>query len=107
MKDDVLALLLQTENEYHSAMRAAVERAEKYVDNSRKEQQTYIADLKDNLDLFEKSETERLESTLTLECDKMEQEADRRKAQMRALKEEHTDEISQRLKEEVLALLWQ
>lgn len=107
MKDDVLTLLLQTEKEYHSAMRAAVENAEKYIDESRKEQQVYIAEMKRDFDSFEKAETERLEQALALECGNMEQEAERRKARMRALKEEHTEKISQRLKEEVLALLWQ
>ena len=107
MKDDVLALLLQTEIEYNSAIKAAVENAGKYVDDRRQEQQAYIAGIKSDLDSFERTESEMLEQTLSFECSKMEQEADRRKEQMRALKEKSADKIAQRLKEEVFTLLWQ
>ena len=107
MKKDVLELLLQTESEYHDAMRTAVWNAEKYVDDRRKTQREFIADLKRSIDLFEQAEAERLEETLALECYKMEQESDRRKEKMRALKEESADRIARSLKEEVLTELWQ
>lgn len=107
MKDDILSLLLQAENEYQRAMKAAVEDAEKYADDRRQEQTAYVGELKRDLSHFEKTESEKLEQELTAQSAEMEKEAVRLKEQMRTIQQEKADQISERLREEVLFLIWQ
>ena len=107
LKEEVLSLLLQTESEYHNAIKKAVKSAEKYVDDSRKEQAAYIEGLKQDLYFFEKTGSEELELMLSAESEKMETEAVRLKEKMKLRQEEKADRISDSLKKEVLSLLWQ
>jgi len=106
LKEDILALLLQTENDYRDAIKAAVEEGEQYVAGRRKEQESLINKLRADFRDYEESESEKLERTLLEECDRMENEAVRFKIEMKRRQEEKADQISQRLKEEVLSLLW-
>ena len=106
LKEDVLSLLLQTENEYHNTVKNAVKEAEKYVDARRKGQAAFVERLKQDLHLYEKTEAEKLEQALTAENEKMEREAERLKKRMKARQEKKADRISELLKEEVLSLLW-
>ena len=106
MKEDFFSMLLQSENEYHNAVKNAVKEAEKYVDDRRREQTAFIERLKNDLRVYEKTESKKLEQALSAENDKMEKEAVRLKKQMMSLKEKKADRISELLKEEVLSLLW-
>ena len=101
-----MSLLLQAEIEYHNAVKNSVKSAEKYVDDSRKEQTAYIEELKQSLLFYEKTESEMLEQTLFIESEKMEITASGLKEQMKIRKEDKADQISELLKEEVLSLLW-
>lgn len=101
-----MTLFLQTESEYHSAVKAAVKEAEGYVEKCRKEQAAFVENLKQKLLYFEQTQSDMLEQTLKIESGIMEEEAVGRKEQMRRRQEEKADEISQLLKEEVLSKLW-
>jgi hypothetical protein len=106
LKEDILSLLLQAEYEYHSTVKHAVRDAEKYVENSRKEQAKHIEELRQKQLFFEKTENEIMEQTLLTESKRIEEKAARLKEQMKARQEDKADMISKRLKEEVLSLLW-
>ena len=107
MKEDILSLLLQAESEYQGAVKKAVKEAESYVDDRRKEQAAYIEKLKQDLHMFEKTDSEMLEQMLIAESESMEEEMIKLKEQMKIRQEEKADRISGFLKEEVLSLLWQ
>ena len=106
MKEDILALLLQAESEYRGAMKKAAKDAEQYADDRRSEQTAYIGEMKRHLRTFEKTESEKLEQMLAADNDRMEEEAAELKRQMKERQESLADQISERLKEEVLSLLW-
>ena len=106
MKEDILAILLQAEEEYGGTVKNAVDEAEDYVEGRRKEQAEYIEQLKQELFLFEAAENEKLELSLTSEREKMEREAARLKNHMKDRQQEKADRIGELLKEEVLSLLW-
>ena len=106
MQENVLSLLLQTESEYHRAIRHAVKEAENYVQERRGTQAAYVEELRRKLLSFEESEGEALELKLLYESGKMEEEAERMKERMKKRQEEKADQISGVLKEEVLSLLW-
>jgi len=106
MNEDILSLLLQTEDEYHDVMKHSLKEAENYVGDRRNEQEAYIEQLKRNLVVFEENENDRLEESLLVECGRMEDEAARLKEQLRICQQEKADRISGHIKEEVLSLLW-
>ena len=106
MKEDILSLLLQTEEEYDSAVKDAVAEAEKYVDSRRKEQAEYTEEMRQELSAYERAESEKLELALAAESAKMESKAVILKQHMKARQMEKADWISELLKEEVLSLLW-
>ena len=105
MKEDILALLLQSEKEYRSAVKTAVADGEKYVAGRRKEQESQVSRLKTDFRAYEESESENLEQTLLDESGSMEREAAGLKMKMKQRQEEKAELISLRLKEEVLSLL--
>jgi len=105
LKNDVLSVLLQAENEYHNVVRDSVKDAESYVERRRKEQADDNDRLKRKLEFFEKTESELLEQKLLAESERMERKAERLKEKMRIRQEEKADQISELLKEEVLSLL--
>jgi len=102
-----LAVLLQAEDEYHIAVKGAVKEAEKYSDDRKSDQAAYIEQLKRDWHAFEQAENERLERELLAQEKNMEAEAAELRARMKLRQQEKADEISERLKEEVLSLLWQ
>ena len=106
MKEDVLSLLLESEEEYFRAVKDAESDAGEYVNGRRKEQSVFIGELKQETYLYEKSESEKLERALSEEYERMEKEADRLKKRMKTRQREKADWISELLKEEVLSLLW-
>jgi len=106
MKEDILSMLLQAENDYHTAVRNAVKEAEKYVEACRKEQAAYIEGLRLDFQAYEKEESIKLEQTLSSESAAMETEAARLMKKMKDRQTEKAGRISELLKEEVLSLLW-
>ena len=106
MKGEILSLLLQAESEYGSAMRSAIREAEAYAGERRREQEAYEEELKREWHRFEEEQNGALEKALALEEERMEAEAIILKERMRLRQEEKADEISERLKEEVLSQLW-
>jgi len=106
LKEDLLSLLLQTEDEYHSVIKDAIREAEEYVYDRRKEQAAFIEELKQDLHYFEIAGNEQLERALAGESEKLEKEAARLKKSMKTRQEEKAEWISELLKEEVLSLLW-
>ena len=104
MNEDILYLLLQAENEYHSAMKNAVKEAEDYADECRERQNGYIEELKKNWHLFENSENGKLEQMLSENERKLEAKAAELKEYLRISQKKKADLISERLKEEVLSL---
>ena len=107
MKEDMVAHLLLAESEYNDAIKAAVTEAELYERDRKEEQLAYAERLKHEWHEYERAENEKLELRLFAENEKMEKEADRLKGQMRVLRKENAEQISTRLKEEVLSLIWQ
>jgi len=107
MKEDMVAQLLLAESEYHDVIKAAVKEAEQYERDRKEEQLAYAEGLKNEWHEFERAENKKLELQLFIDNEKMEKEADRLKGQMRILREENAGQISTRLKEEVLSLIWQ
>jgi len=107
LKENVLQILLNVESEYHSGIKRAVREAENYVENRRNEQKAYIEEQKRKLGFFEETENEKLEKTLLAESERLEEEAANLKVLMKTRQMEKAEQISMRLKEEVLSLLWQ
>jgi len=106
LKEDILPLLLQTEEDYRAAVKDAVREAEEYVENRRKKQAVYIEELKHDFEHFKANEAEKLERDLSAESEKMEIQADGLKQRMKVRQQEKADRMSELLKEEVLSLLW-
>ena len=104
MNEDILYLLLQAENEYHAAMKNAVKDAEDYSDECRKKQAAYIEELKQKWHLFEDSEKSKLEKMLFENGQKLEIKAAELKERLRTGQKKKADQISERLKKEVLSL---
>jgi len=107
MKEDMVAHLVLAESEYHDVIKAAVKEAERYEHDRKEEQLAYAERLKHEWHEFERAENKKLELQLFIDNEKMEKEAERLKGQMRVLRKENAGQISTRLKEEVLSLIWQ
>ena len=106
MKEDVLSILIESEKEYEITVKNAVNEAEEYVDDRRREQAAHIEDMKQGFFFYEKTESDKVEKALVSESEKLETEAARLKKQMKIRRDEKADRISELLKEEVLSLLW-
>jgi hypothetical protein len=104
--DDVLSLLLRAEAEYHGAVKKAAQKAEAYAESQKNEQAAYLEELKREWQLFEKAENAKLDKALLDDELKMENESIKLKAQMKTRQGEKADLISERLKKEVLSLIW-
>ena len=104
MNEEILSLLLNTENEYNDAVGKAAERAEAYAEDRRKEQRAYIADLRLEWEVFEKAENDKLKNSLVEAEHRMEQETIQIKEHLKAAQEQKAEEISERLKREVLSV---
>ena len=106
MDNDTISAVLHAEDGYHETVRAYAEDAERYVDESKKKQSVYLESLKYDWYLFEKSEKEKFEKSFAEDSARMENGAAETKRGLKAMQEEKIDEISERLKREVLAFLW-
>jgi len=104
LNEDILSLLLQTESEYHAAMKNATKEAEDYADDSKEKQNAYIEGLKQEWDLFEKAENDKLAKMLADDEVRLEAKTAELKEQLRISQKKKADLISERLKEEVLSL---
>ena len=99
-----MSLLLQAENEYHAAVRSAVSEAEKYADDCKKKQDAYIENLKQEWHSFEKSENDKRDKKLAEDEKNLEAKTAELKKRLKICQEKKADQISERLKGEVLAL---
>ena len=102
MKNDVLQLIIQAEEDYQKTVHEAVLEAEQYVDEQRDKQSVYIKQLEEEWTLFEGKENRVLEEKMT--ANQVEQEAilEQRKIELQARQQEKKADISERLKKEVL-----
>jgi len=104
LNEEIMALLLHAENEYHSAVMKAAREAEHYAADRKKKQHAYFEQLRREWERFEKSENEKLEKTLAEVEHKLEKDTAQMKRQLKASQEKKAGQISERLKEEVLSL---
>jgi len=104
LNEDILALILQAEDEYHDAVENAAKKAEDYAGERKKNQNAYIEELKHNWRLFETSENEKLALRLSGDEQKLEAEMDELKKRLTVSRDKKADQISERLKKEVLSL---
>ena len=106
-KMDILTLVLQAEREYQSSMKSAVKDTEHYVDEGKMKQDAYFEELKRDWYLFAKGESQKYVEMLAEDEKRMEAEIAKSKEWYRKCQKEKADAISERLKEEVLSLIWQ
>lgn len=104
MNDDILALILQAENEYQVSMKNAVTEAENYAGDCKQKQNAYIEDLNQEWHLFEKSENDKLAEMLAENEKKLEAETAELKERLNISQKNKADTISGRLKREVISL---
>jgi len=107
LKENILSPLLQAEQEYQTAVKAAVDKAEHYAHDREQEQITFYEEGKKDWRRFEETESEKLKQTMAADGDIMEEQAIRLRKEMKLRQLEKADEISERLMEEVLSTLWQ
>ena len=100
--ENIMELILQAENEYHLAIKNAVVEAEKYADGSKQTQRKYIDELEREWYSFERAETEKLEKALSEEEQRKTAETNISKDRLKVCQKQKIDEISDRLKEDVL-----
>jgi len=99
---DVLTVLLQAEKEYYDAIRTAVKDAEIYSEGSREKQRLYKEVLKEEWERFEEEENENLQNALFEAEQRLAQETEQKKELLRTCQKNKADQISERLKKEVL-----
>jgi len=104
LKEDILSLILQTEKEYHHTVRKAVEEAEKYADDCKKNQGAALEDLEQEWYSYEREEKEKWERAFQEEERKMEAEMKKSKEKLEICQREKAEAISERLMEEVFSL---
>ena len=97
-------LILKAEQEYHHSVQKAVDKAELYTDNCKKEQSSYIDDLQNEWYLFEKTENQKFEEALLKDEKELEIKLTGDKERLKSLQKIKVEEISERLKREVLSL---
>jgi len=106
MKQDILNLILQAENEYHAKVKSYVAEAEKYVDLCKQKQSAYMENLKYEWYVFEKGEKEKFERDLADTEKRIDAETAVKKERLKTRQEENIEALSERLKEEVLSFVW-
>jgi hypothetical protein len=104
LNEDVISLLLQVENDYHNAVKTAVDEAMNYADGCKKKQDAYIDGLNRDWHLFETSENNKLDKKLSEDEKNLEAKTAELKTRLKISRENKAELISERLKEEVLAL---
>jgi peptidoglycan hydrolase CwlO-like protein len=101
---DALGLILQAEREYYIAIDKAVIEGKRYVDERKLKQEEHIKKEKNEWNLFEVSENEKLQSKLAKEEQRIEELLSELKDELKEMQEKKADIISTRLKEEVLSI---
>jgi len=102
MAEDIISTILRVENDYHYAIRSAVEEAEKYAVDCRKKQGAYHDKLHEEFHAFEKEEREKFDKTLSESLRKMSEENAASKKLLKACQEKKAGIVSERLMKEVL-----
>ena len=105
--EDILNLILQAEKEYQTIMKNSVIDAGQYVDEGKAKQDAYFEELKRDWYLFAKGESQKYLKMLYEDEKRMETEIAELKEQYKLCQKKKADSISERLKEEVLSLIWQ
>ena len=103
----MLSQLLQAENEYRAAMKTAAKKADIYADDCEKKQDVYVEGLKREWQLFEDAENDKLAKMLAEDERRLEIKTAELKELLQISGEKKADIISERLKREVLSLIWQ
>jgi transcription initiation factor TFIID subunit TAF12 len=104
MRENIMALVLKAEQVYHHAVQSAVHKAELYTDECKKEQSIYVETLQNDWYTFEKSEKQKFEESLLKDEKELEVKLAKDKEQIKNLQKNKVEEISERLKKEVLSL---
>jgi len=104
LNEDILSALLQAEGDYYAALKNAAQKSGEYAAKCKREQSDFIDSLARGWDAFEKAENDKLKDTLAADERRMEEETKNLKERLRDRQRERADTISERLKEEVLAL---
>ena len=99
-----MSLLLQAEDEYHDAVKNAAKRAEDYANECKNRQSAYIEELKQNWRLFETSENEKLVKRLSEDEQRLEEKMTELKKRLKTSRDNKAEQISERLRSEVLSL---
>lgn len=102
MSEDIINIILRAENDYHFAMSNATEDAEKYAQESRNEQRDYLDKLQRDFHQFEAEQREHFEKVLYESMRKMNEEHAALKNQLKNCQIKKAEQISKRLKKEVL-----
>ena len=103
MSEHIVNLIRQAEKEYHSTIKNAVTEAERYADDCKTKQNVYIEELEREWYTFERAENEKLEKALSEAEHKLETETALAKERLKNCQRKKLDEISERLREEVLS----
>ena len=106
MKQEIFNLILEAEDKYRASVHEAVINAENYVDEVKKKQSVEFEGVRYGWYLFEKGETEKFTKKITDDESRLEKEAEEKKIILKKLRDEKIEEISERLKEEVLSFAW-
>jgi len=102
VEEDIIGIVLRAENDYQFAINSAVEKAEKYADDSRKDQSAYLEKLRLDFDMFESEQSSSFEETLRDNMRKMDEDNILLKEQLTACFSNKVETVSERLMKEVL-----
>ena len=104
MSDNIISIVLQAEDDYHYAIEKTALEAEQYEQDSRITQSAYLDELRNGFKTFESSQRNEFDKTLYESMQKMDNENDTIKAQLKTCQINMAELISERLKKEVLSL---
>jgi len=104
LREDIISLIIHAEHDYHDGVKKAIAEAEAYADERKKKQIVYVDWQKREWERFEKSENAKLEKKLAAAEQRLEKETAEMKNRLKTAQEKKVNQISERLKEEVLSL---
>ena len=99
-----MQLILKAEGEYRDSVKSAATEAEDYADARKKEQSAYFDVLKQEYQLFEKAENEKMKNAFSEQQRQIEEETVNAKLLLKERCDKKAEAISERLKKEVLSL---
>jgi len=106
MKRELFAHIKGAEQDYKNTIHKSIIEAEKYVDERKRVQAADFEKLKYEWYLFEKSESEKFMHALSDDENRLEDEANDKKARLKACRDDKIEAVSERIKEEVRQLIW-